>query len=392
MFQILFIIVTAVLVIGVIVSQPFRNGFVKVISDIAMIIFGVTRAYALIAGSIIVVMFEWVVFALIIGSPIFSGLVFLTAISIFFIVWLPLGVVLKIFKTTDKVVPASVRSFFAWLAFLGFLAMMTPDVFTMKTTLIAALVAIFLAMLSSKFNLLEKVVMPLVLIMCLIGAWKIIAPDSFRATERHRNAIGAIFTTANDRGSFRKETNAAATFAKIIKDTKVVYNAQINGDSIVSLTMMPIPLLKGDIVLLCNQKKDVYLFQGQSFTEIRMPNAQGTYVNGNCYWIESNLLQIGTMAALSSVEVAQATSPVGAEELVSLGIGTHNFFMVAGETSKKFHILSNNFCISTDESDKAVLMYEDSRQLNLWQLSVLPNDNKLKIKSLVDQTVTIKVL
>ncbi len=131
--------------------------------------------------------------ALMIGSPILSGLVFLFAIIVFFILWLPLGVVLKLFNATPAVVPVGVRSFFAWLAFVGFLAMMTPDIFTLKTTLIAALVAIFFAMISARFNSLEKLVMPLIIIMCLIGAWKIISPDNFRSFRRN-GKIPRLFT------------------------------------------------------------------------------------------------------------------------------------------------------------------------------------------------------
>ncbi|MDD3285036.1 MAG: hypothetical protein PHG95_00110 [Patescibacteria group bacterium] len=339
-------IVIVALAIGLIVSPTFRQGVVTVVTDVVTIVFGVTRQYALIAGVTIAVMFFWMFLALMIGSPIFSGLVFIAAIAFFFVVWLPLGAVLKIFGVNNAVVPASVRSFFAWMAFVGFMAMMTPDVFTLKTTLIASLVAIFMAMLTSKFNLLEKVVLPLVVIMCLIGAWKLIAPDSFRAVDRHRLAIGSLFTTANDRGSLRKETRAASTFGKLIKDVPVVYMANMNGEEISQLTEIQVSLPKGTIVLLCDQKKEVSIFQGQSFIEVRLPNSNGSFVNGQRYWIESNLLEIGTMASLTPAETSREERRVVRDTVISVsfGPGTHQLQLKPGQIVRLMTTPSKDGC------------------------------------------------
>jgi len=317
-----FVLIVVALVIGLIVSSTFRQGVANLIADITVILFGVTRQYALIAGVTIIVMANLLFLAIMIGSPIFSGLVFLVAIFCFFVLWLPLGVVLKIFRINNAVVPPSVKSFFSWVAFAGFMAMMTPDVFTLKTTLVASLVAIFIAMLTSRFN---KLVLLLVIIMCFFSAWKLIAPDSFRAVDRHRLAISSLFTTANDRAALRKEAKAASTFGRLIKDVRVVYLR--NGSQ---LAEIPVSLPKGTIVLLCDQKKGVSIFQGQSFVEVRLPNNYGSYVNSPCYWLESNLLEIGTMASLTPAEKSSEERHVLRDTIVrdtimsvSLGPGIH---------------------------------------------------------------------
>jgi len=325
-----FVLIVVALVIGLIVSSTFRQGVANLIADITVILFGVTRQYALIAGVTIIVMANLLFLAIMIGSPIFSGLVFLVAIFCFFVLWLPLGVVLKIFRINNAVVPPSVKSFFSWVAFAGFMAMMTPDVFTLKTTLVASLVAIFIAMLTSRFN---KLVLLLVIIMCFFSAWKLIAPDSFRAVDRHRLAISSLFTTANDRAALRKEAKAASTFGRLIKDVRVVYLR--NGSQ---LAEIPVSLPKGTIVLLCDQKKGVSIFQGQSFVEVRLPNNYGSYVNSPCYWLESNLLEIGTMASLTPAEKSSEERHVLRDTIVrdtimsvSLGPGIHKLQLKPGQ-------------------------------------------------------------
>jgi len=139
----IFVVIDLALLIGLILSSTFRQGVANLVTDITVILFGVTRQYALIAGVTIIVIVSLLFLAIMIGSPIFSGLVFLVAIVCFFVLWLPLGVVLKIFRINNAIVPTPVKSFFSWVAFVGFMAMMTPDVFTLKTTLVASLVAIF---------------------------------------------------------------------------------------------------------------------------------------------------------------------------------------------------------------------------------------------------------
>jgi len=327
---ILFTVLMIALVLGLILSPSFRTGVANAITNVVEIVFGVARIYALAVGAAIISMTLLVFIALMIGSPVLSGIVFLFAIVVFFILWLPLGVVLKLFNATPAVVPIGVRSFFAWLAFVGFLAMMTPDIFTMKTTLIAALLAIFFAMIPARFNSLEKLVMPLIIIMCLIGAWKIISPDNFRSFRRHGNATGGVITTWNDRRSFTKEANSSSTFARLEQDAKVVYTATIDNDQITSLTPVAMDLKFGTIFLLCNQKEETKIFQGQAFTKIQFSNEQGSYVNGNCFWIEANLLKVGTLDDVRISKKPGDCSPVG-ERLVALGPGTHTLILAPGE-------------------------------------------------------------
>ncbi|HQQ38575.1 MAG TPA: hypothetical protein PK086_03405 [bacterium] len=326
----IFVVIDLALLIGLILSSTFRQGVANLVTDITVILFGVTRQYALIAGVTIIVIVSLLFLAIMIGSPIFSGLVFLVAIVCFFVLWLPLGVVLKIFRINNAVVATPVKAFFSWVAFVGFMAMMTPDVFTLKTTLVASLVAIFILMLTSRFN---KLVLLLVIIMCFFSAWKLIAPDSFRAVDRHRLAISSLFTTANDRAALRKEAKASSTFGRLIKDVRVVYLR--NGSQ---LAEIPVSLPKGTIVLLCDQKRGASIFQGQSFVEVRLPNNYGSYVNSQCYWLESNLLEIGTMASLTPAEKSSEERHVLRDTIVrdtimsvSLGPGIHKLQLKPGQ-------------------------------------------------------------
>jgi len=112
----IFVVIDLALLIGLILSSTFRQGVANLVTDITVILFGVTRQYALIAGVTIIVIVSLLFLAIMIGSPIFSGLVFLVAIVCFFVLWLPLGVVLKIFRINNAIVPTPVKSFFpGWL-------------------------------------------------------------------------------------------------------------------------------------------------------------------------------------------------------------------------------------------------------------------------------------
>lgn len=340
------IIIVLAVVIGLIVSPSFRTGVQTQIQSLMTAVFDIAEIYAFIAGLVLLAGIIFVALALMIGDPIFSGIIFLVVISLFFVVWLPLGAVLKIFKTNPAVVPVSVKSFFAWLAFVGFLAVMTPDVFSMKSALIASLLAIFFVMIPSKINFLEKVIMPLVLIMCLVNGWKWIAPDSFRAFDRHRNAVGGLVTTTNDRWSMREEASAASTFAKLISDVKVVYTAKMTGDNISALTANLVSLKKDTVMLLCNQKKELSIFEGQAFVQVRLANNLGSFVGGQCYWIEANLVEIGTLSALLRPKQfgrAVVTPPVTLRT-VSFGPGTHSLALLPGETIRLITKPSQDGC------------------------------------------------
>lgn len=321
------IIAVIAIIIGMYLSPAFRTGIATAAENVMVIAFGVARQYALFAAVTVAVMSFWMFLALMIGNPIFSGIVFLVAITMFFIVWLPLGIVLRIFGANATVVPPAVRSLFALMAFIGFLAVMAPDIFTLKTVLIASLVAVLFATVSSKVDALGKLLMPIVIVMCVLAVWQNVAPDSFRASDRHRKAIGALFTTGNDRGAFRKETRAASTFGKVVIQTPIVYEATINpAGEITKLTEVAKPQKAGAIVLLYNQKDEVKLFQGQSFTRVVLPNKYGTYVNGEAYWLESNRLDIGTLADFTPFENFRDNSASN-NGVVMLALGTQVFHL-----------------------------------------------------------------
>jgi len=384
------IIVIIAVVIGLIISPSFRNGVVTLVTDIVTIAFGVSRVYAIVAGSVLILSVVLLIFALYMQNYALSGITFILGCFLFMIVWLPLGVVLKLFKVNSSVVPVAVRSFFAWFTFVAFLAMIYPELFTLKFVLAVIVLAIFFAALPAKIKFLEKILMPFVIVMILVIGWQHFFPEDFRSSVRYAQSWSKSFNSSKDRGSIGNEADAATSYAQLLKDVDVLYvksNLLLNSDT-------SIHLKKGDIVRLVNHKQEVKIYDGQGFLQIQLKNKLGTYFKGPKYFIEAELVQIASPRDIipedDNLLPKNATSEI--DEVTILGPGVYNFVMSAGETSKKFRILTNSFCITTDHNDQAVLLYENSVVLNLWELSKLPNNNELKIKSMVTQIVTIKVV
>ncbi|MCF7860277.1 hypothetical protein K9M09_01505 [Patescibacteria group bacterium] len=341
----MFVIVVIAIVVGLIISPSFRNGVVKLVTDIVTIIFGVSRVYAIVAGAAIILSLILLIIALSVQNYVFSGFVFLFACALFMIVWLPLGVVLRLFKVNSAVVPVGVRSFFAWVAFVAFLAIISPGLFSLKATLAAAVLAIFFLAIPSRIKVLEKILMPLVVIMVLVIGWQHFFPEDFRSSVRYAQSWSKRVNSSKDRGSIGNETEAATSYAQLLKDVDVLYvksNLLLDSDTSRHLK-------RGDVVRLVDHKDAVTVYEGQGFVEIQLKNAQGTYFKGPKYWIEAEFVQIASPrdivaedeSLLPSAPLTQVVSPV---RTVSFGAGTYVLPIQAGETVRLITTPSKDGC------------------------------------------------
>ena len=380
------IIATAV---GLIISAPFRNGVTDILSDLLEITFGISRIYAIAVGAVIVVDIIAIIFALLVQSPVFSGLVFLAVCTNFFVVWLPLGVVLKIFKVNSAVVPPSIRSFFAWLSFVAFMAVMAPELFSMKVVIVASILAVFFLALPTKVKFMEKILMPFVVIMLLVVGWQHFFPEDFRSSVRYAQSWSKRVNSSKDRGSIDNETEAATSYAQMLRDIDVLY---------VQSTHFLDPdtsnhLKRGDVVRLVDHKDAVTVYDGQGFVEIQLKNAQGTYFKGPKYWIEAEFVQIASSRDIvpeddsllpknaqkaSSVEILPEKNVITEidNSVISLGPGLYRYPLNKGEITPEFNIKRKDFCISTDQGDLVKLIYKSGSSLNLWQAASLPYNSR----------------
>jgi len=225
--------------------------------------------------------------ALIIGNAMFIGITFFLSIILILLAWLPTGIILRVFRVTQTIVPKALKVLVAWIAFVGFLGFIYPEIFSFRAFLGAALVMFIMMGVTAKVNLLDKIIAPLVLIMVLTIGWKHFFPESFRSTVRYAQSVGKRVSTLKDRGSINNETDAATTYAVLLKDVKVLYLQ--NGTDFDEVNR---EVSRGTIVRLVSHKNEIIVFDGQGLVEIQMAKESGSYLGGKKYFVEAEYVQI----------------------------------------------------------------------------------------------------
>ncbi|MCX6797990.1 MAG: hypothetical protein NTX66_02110 [Candidatus Falkowbacteria bacterium] len=387
-----FVIVAVILMF--IFWPAFRNFVIDQITDLWTIIIGVTRIYAIVAFVTLTVASILILVALFVPSSTFKGIAFLLSIALLMLTWLPLGLILRIFGANSAVFPRKLRAFTAWLCFVGFLGVLFPEISSDPMVMMVILLAAgVLAGASSKWDALNKLVIPLTIILFLAAGWKYIDPDGFRSATRFTGSVHKAVVTKADRFSFGNETYAAGTFGKLKRNTSVLYIAQMNqNDSISDLGKVNVNLNKGSIVLLCNQKSKIKFFQGQGFAEVRLADSDGSFVHGRTYWIESNLLEIGTMNKLAEKSSEQSNDPGYKQNPTSaLGPGTYTFNLKKGE-SRIVEIQCGNHYGFRSPKAQFTVFYKDHAPVNSWDSGNWPALGWLNISQLGDEPIVLKVM
>jgi hypothetical protein len=245
--------------------------------------------YSMILGGVSLFALILIIIALLINAPGFTAFAFVLAISLFLLSWLPAGIVMKVFRVTNAVVPQQLRFIIAWVAFIGFLGMVHPDALTWKSLLGFALFGFIWMATSSKFNAINRLIFPLVIIMCLAAGWEHFFPESYRSTTRYAMSWSKRVNTMKDRGSINNETDAATTYGVMLRDINNLYDMKNN-----VLYDKPMHFSRGTIVKFTSHKQEVTEIDGQGFVEITLAKANGSFVNGSKYWIEAEYVQIAT--------------------------------------------------------------------------------------------------
>jgi len=359
-----------------------------------------------IVGAVIVAL---VSFGIIIGSCFITGTCFLIAIGLFLIVWFPHGLILRLVQINDQVFPIGARMFVAWLSFFAFLGVIYPEVLTVKVMLIVVFLSIIMFASASKINVVDKIMIPLVIGLCLVASWKWASPDSFRATARHMITRGMEFNSWQDRTSIEGEANALATYARPNRDVKVLYvpifGEDEDGNKVIkSLSDVMVYLHPDILVKVYNHKNEVMSYQGQGFVEIQLPKETGSFVDGRHYWIEADYIDVVSPSELKE-ELAQSRQsviqnssssrmiPVKVSEVV-LGPGEYKYSLKAGEETPVISFQSCgkwHYSISSKTYNHDIVFsdttYHDSPSL------IIPErlDPKFKIRALVAEVVTVKV-
>lgn len=232
-------------------------------------------------------------FAFLINAPGLIAFAFILDIGLILLAWAPVGVLLRIFRITSGIVPVPLKVFIAWVAFVGFLGLVFPDVLSFRSLCGVALIALVALATAGKTNVIDKIIFPFVMIICLGIAWQHFFPENFRSTTRYAVSWDKKINTIKDRGSINNETDAATTYAVVLKDIKTLYAKGIELNE--TDTVIPeekCELRRGTIVRVISHKQEVKVIDGQGFLRIQLAKNNGSFVNGKKYWVEAEFVQV----------------------------------------------------------------------------------------------------
>ncbi len=373
----------------------FRNFIMNAGANISTIAANFVRLYSIAALVVLGVIVLLVFTGLFIPSGVYKGLAFGLAAGLVYAIWLPAGIILRIFRV--KTFPKSIKALAAWLCFVGFLGVLYPDtISSFKLILLTALAVGIFSGMTVKINALEKLVFPIVVILLIITGIKYIFPDTYRANTGFLKAIGGAENTAADRGSLRIKSYSTATYGHLKKDVRVAYKKKLIND-IPVLRDINVNLKKDDVFLLVSHKNEIFEYNGQGFVEIRLPKANGSYVGGKKMWVEVDLVEIGSREAIeldpetTSEETIPSSQP---EESVTeyWQAGEYPLNLADGEESGWLKISGQ--CLSytfTNRKATFILTYKDGTIAHSWDGKPWPGKYTFKVKNLSKEQMSLKL-
>ena len=200
-------------------------------------------------------------------------------------------------------------------------------------------------------------VVTFVAIMTVWAIWVWADQDSNRAFNRLVDSYVGLTVTGADRRSLRNEADSKATYARLLKDVKVAYEAKLNGeDEITEMRDISVSLDQNAVFLIVSQKKRAYSFEGQSFIQIKLPKSNGSFIGSSKIWIDADLVKIGSRedvdkslgyngSSRDNRELATIQTQPNSRTSSNLGNipnsnvlypGTHRFALKAGQETPKF--------------------------------------------------------
>lgn len=397
--HLILILLIVALLAALVISSGFRNWLWRqlvAIWTLIQIYFPVVSRIIRIYYMIILGIAAFALLLMLIALPFqLSGLTafaFVLAISAVLLAWLPIGIVLRTLKATSSVIPKAMKTFVAYVAFVGFVGLMYPDAISFKAMLGAALVGFICLGVTAKINLLDKIIFPLVIFMCVVAVWKYVSPDGFRSTVRYASSWSKQMNTHKDRGSIRHETDAATTYGIILKDVNILYTLSDAGLSDVQTN-----LAKGTIVKLADHKEEVKIIDGQGFVQIQLAKANKSFVHGKKYWIEAEFVQLASPRDLTPELTLEEDNSMNRKannsqltsDLYYKAAGTYPLNVQKGEATGWITVGNDrryNF-----SSDSVELFYKNHEPVKVWEIAKLPDIDCFKLVNRGKKDVSLLV-
>jgi len=248
--------------------------------------------------------------------PVLTGLGFLLATITLMAAWLPIGIALNVLGVNREVYVPAIRVVAAWIAFLGFWAMMMPELFHSLLFIVAlGLLAFIFGGFSVGSVAGRKLAKIITLALCFLSVMDYAFPSYKRTHARFFTAHWLETKKVINRNSSATEAEATKTYVKAIR-TVTVYDFKFVNDTIkqggaIKVNGQKIYLQKDSIALQINVTTENVTFHGVSFIKIRMKDDNNEYITGREVYIPADaVVQINELPVETSVVNSNATNGV----------------------------------------------------------------------------------
>lgn len=350
--------------------------------------------YSFILSITVVVALVLMGIAILIGIPWLTGLIFAFCLGLIILAWLPAGLIMKLFRVANGVVPNWLKTIIGVAAFIGFVGVSFPEVMTFVTLVSLILIGFIFAAGTRKTNIIDRIIIPITILMIAVVTWKYVSPEGFRSSIRYISSLSKVFSTVKDRGSIINETEAATTYAIALKDISVLYNL----DAVDDIKFIEEKISKGDTLRLVSHIDEVIIIDGQGLLRVQLRNKKGTFLNGPIYWVEAEFVQITSPRKLMSVKEDNSGSSENKalfSDYASLEEGVSVFPLEPGEETPWFGFkqgLIAKYFISSPNFDYKILVSDGSQYEGKEKSDIGVKKNcYYKIKANSRQVVTVMV-
>lgn len=291
-------VVVLAIIVGSIISSSFRDWMAETLTAIGLLIgstvgsfvkktLKIVGIYATAVFVLSLLALVFLILGIVIKSPGFTAFAFVFAILLFMIAWLPTGLILKATRVNKEISPKSLRVFISWLASIGFFAVAFPSLMTLNGIMMIALLSFVFFGASVKFNFLDQLVIPIIVIMSIVMLLKALFPEDVKIAKEY-------LMTQVDRSRGEMKTGTIKEYSKNMNTYAVVVS---DIDRLYLFNEGQIDEIKKDIrcetvVRVNNLKERAITYDSQVFYEIQLARDNGSFVNGSKYYVEAYMIRL----------------------------------------------------------------------------------------------------
>jgi hypothetical protein len=334
---------------------------------------------------ILILTFSVIALILILGlifkSPALLGIGFALAILAVLAVWLPIGIVRKVFIKGADTFSGGIRAIAGWLAFMGFVGILYPN-FLANFYLVLGLFFlgfIFWGFSKKETDTMRRLAVILTIIMVLIVAVNYASPGFSRYINSKTKQMEKFFNVRSTENEFQ----ATETYVQANKLAHL-YSFTFDDEGVVtSANVTKVLLPKDSLALLMGLKNENIEYEEQSFIQIKLKDpATGVYLTGKKYYVLAGDVDILGHKEPKKVDAADSSIPVTSDSTVmpittglaggTYGPGTYYFWLDEDQATGRLVINGKHVSVHGDLGDYNQIFVDGSG------VELKPGDDKVR--------------